>query len=874
MFDAAATQRLLDNLGNLTAEEMANTIALLDEIDARKRKILCQNDLLAFIAAVDPAYKFGAHLKRLGGLLMHIDEGTKDRLAVSMAPRFGKSQMISIYFPAWYIGRHPDHKVIMASHTADLAVDMARKVRNLMQTQEYKSIFPGVAIAADAKAAGKWNTTKGGEVFAAGVGGALAGRGGHLCVVDDPLSEQDLKAGNTSSLDVTYEWFRAGLRTRLMPGGRICVLHCLTGGTLVRLASGEDKPIRDVRPGDMVVSYKDSKYTAAKVIGWSNQGLDRVYTVALKSGNIIRGNWKHPLLVSFHGEEKWVTLKNLTPGMQLVSTKVAQTRRIPRPFEGCAKAATTKSGKKRRPLGGCSFESSIRSISVLLKGALTLPRLQQNPARASSATAWSGITKSTLTPQGVLSGTTGNGRVKFVLQKAVAALCRPKVFAVSVGVKPTTTRARPKARTTAQLNGVTRISKCNTESPGQLTTGCLQSKEGSVRYAGSLRMTETLPLSGKCGGSPWITAMLPERFVRYCVTPAISWLKNATRQIYYGRQLRILSATFDEVVSVTIGGDEEVFDIQVEGTESFLANGVVSHNTRWHARDLIGRLVKDAAMNPDADQYEVFEFPAILDTPNPVADPTALDFDPEAPATIQKSLWPEQWSLESLLRTKASMPAWQWNAQYMQTPTAQEAAVIKRDDIRWWPDKEPPKVDFTVQGWDTALTTKERSDYSVCQTWGVWTTDEGVTNVILLNRVKGKYEFPELKKVAFEQAKEWQPDSLIIETKASGQPLVDELRRSGVFVQEYSPGKGQDKLARMNAISDMYASHQVWFPETRWATEVVEELVAFPSGEHDDECDAMTLCLMRIRKGGLLKLASDHEDPERPFAFSQKRAYY
>jgi len=182
MFDAAATQRLLDNLGNLTAEEMANTIALLDEIDARKRKILCQNDLLAFIAAVDPAYKFGVHLKRLGGLLMHIDEGTKDRLAVSMAPRFGKSQMISIYFPAWYIGRHPDHKVIMASHTADLAVDMARKVRNLMQTQEYKSIFPGVAIAADAKAAGKWNTTKGGEVFAAGVGGALAGRGGHLCL--------------------------------------------------------------------------------------------------------------------------------------------------------------------------------------------------------------------------------------------------------------------------------------------------------------------------------------------------------------------------------------------------------------------------------------------------------------------------------------------------------------------------------------------------------------------------------------------------------------------------------------------------------------------------------------------------------------------
>lgn len=511
---------ILAKIGTMSHDEMAKTLALLDELEERKRVNLAQSDFLAFIAAVDPNYKFGRHLKRLGALLMEVESGLKDRIAVSMAPRFGKSLMISVYYPAWYLGRHPDHKLIVASHTVDLAVDMARKVRNLMQTEEYKRIFPGVAIAADAKAAGKWNTTKGGEVYATGVGGALAGRGAHLIVVDDPISEQDIKLGGTAQLDTIYEWFRAGLRTRLMPGGRIAVLH-----------------------------------------------------------------------------------------------------------------------------------------------------------------------------------------------------------------------------------------------------------------------------------------------------------------------------------------------------------------TRWHQRDLIGRLLKDGALNPDGDVYEMFEFPAILEVKNPVASPNHPEHDPEAPSTVKKSLWPEQWSLESLLRTKASMPAWQWNAQYQQNPTAQESAIIKRDDIQWWDKSTPPACDFIVQSYDTALTTKERSDYSVCQTWGVWTTEDGVDNVILLNRVKGKWEFPELKRMAHEQYKDWEPDSVIVEAKASGQPLIDEMRRSGIFVQDFSPGKGQDKIARVNAISDMFSSKQVWFPETWWASEVVEEVLAFPAGEHDDDVDALTLALIRIRKGGMVKLNTDIEDEDR-ISLPRRQAFY
>lgn len=279
-------------------------------------------------------------------------------------------------------------------------------------------------------------------------------------------------------------------------------------------------------------------------------------------------------------------------------------------------------------------------------------------------------------------------------------------------------------------------------------------------------------------------------------------------------------------------------------------------HTRWASRDVIGRLIKDAALNPDADQYEIFEFPAILNEGTPE----------------EKSLWPEQWSLEALQRTKASMPAWQWNAQYQQNPTAKESAIIKSDWIQWWKKENPPPCDFLIQAWDTALTTKERSDYSTCQTWGVWTNEaDGSTNLILLNRTKGKWEFPDLKRVAHDQYEEWQPDCVIIEAKASGQPLIDEMRRSGIFVQDFSPGKGQDKIARVNAISDMFSSGQVWFPETRWATEVVEELLAFPAGDHDDDVDSLSLALRRARQGGLLRLHTDHEDND---AFRRPRAAY
>ena len=480
----------------------------LDEIsryEAEQVKKIGQTDLLSFADHVYPGYKVGPHHRRLANIFEEIAAGKKKRVIVNIAPRHGKSELISYLAPAWFLGKYPHKKVIMASHTADLAIQFGRRVRNLVGSDNYHDIFPQIELQADSKSAQRWGTNFGGEYFAIGVGGALAGRGAHLIIADDPHSEQDLKSSNFTSLDATYEWFTAGLRTRLMPEGKICVLH-----------------------------------------------------------------------------------------------------------------------------------------------------------------------------------------------------------------------------------------------------------------------------------------------------------------------------------------------------------------TRWHLRDLIGRLTKDSAMNEDGDKYEIFEFPAILNENT----------------EEEKSIWPEQWSLEALQKTRASMHhiMWQWYAQYQQNPTASEAAIIKRDWIQWWKETDPPEVDFIVQSYDTALTTKERSDFSVCQTWGVFKDKKGVDNVILLNSVRNKYEFPELKVMALEQAQEWEPDSVIVEAKASGQPLIDEMRRSGIFVQDFSPGKGQDKIARLNAVADMFASGQVWFPETSWASTVVEELLAFPAGEHDDTVDACTLALMRVRKGGMMRLVTDQA--EEPFYRSRRVAYY
>ena len=224
-FDDVDVDHLLDNLDAFSEEEILEIDRMVDELNNRKANKAAYMDLIEFCKRMQPDYLVGKHHKILANMLMGIERGDKDRICVNIPPRHGKSQLVSIYFPAWFLGRNPDKKVMMVSHTTDLAVDFGRKVRNLISSDEYQAIFPTVRLAQDSKSAGRWNTNSGGEYYACGIGSALAGRGADLLLVDDPHSEQDVINGNFEVFEKAYEWFTFGARTRLMPGGRVAIIQ-------------------------------------------------------------------------------------------------------------------------------------------------------------------------------------------------------------------------------------------------------------------------------------------------------------------------------------------------------------------------------------------------------------------------------------------------------------------------------------------------------------------------------------------------------------------------------------------------------------------------------------------------------------------------
>jgi predicted phage terminase large subunit-like protein len=477
------------DFSHLPREKAEQAFIIAEELKQREIRKQSRDDFLTFVKSMWPSFIEGYHHRKMSQTFNRVARGELKRVIINMGPRHSKSEMSSYMLPSWLLGLKPDLKIIQATHTGELAVRFGRKIRDLVDTEDYKKVFPDVSLRADSKAAGRWETAKGGEYFAAGVGGAITGRGADVLIIDDPHSEQD--AMSETAMESAYEWYTSGPRQRLQPGGTIILVM-----------------------------------------------------------------------------------------------------------------------------------------------------------------------------------------------------------------------------------------------------------------------------------------------------------------------------------------------------------------TRWSKKDLTGQLIKAQALDPKADQWEVIEFPAIMPSGNPC--------------------WPEFWKIEELEGVRASLPHAKWAAQWMQEPTGGEGAIIKREWIRFWEQTTPPVPEYIIQSYDTAFSKSEKADFSAITTWGVFRneSESGNYQIILLDSVKDRLDFPELKKVAYESYIHWEPDSVIIEAKASGMPLTQELRAMGIPVQNYTPTRGNDKIARTNAVAPIFESGLVWIPETRFGEELVEELCEFPNGDNDDLVDSTTQALLRFRQGGFIRQPSDYEDDE------------
>ena len=321
-----------------------------------------------------------------------------------------------------------------------------------------------------------------------------------------------------------------------------------------------------------------------------------------------------------------------------------------------------------------------------------------------------------------------------------------------------------------------------------------------------------------------------------------------------GADLLIIDDPHTEQDAMNSQALERTFEWYTSGPRQRLQPGgsILLIMTRWNEKDLTGKLLS-AQKEVKADQWELIEFPAIMPSGKPV--------------------WPEYWTIKDLEGVKASIPGSKWNAQYMQKPTSEEGALIKREWWQDWEHEEMPVLEHVIQSYDTAFMKKQTADFSAITTWGVFRPSEDEPpNLILVDAIKGRYEFPELRRIALEQYGYWNPETVIIESKASGLPLTYELRKMGIPVINFTPSKGNDKHTRVNSVSPLFESGRIWAPkEMEFAQEVIEECAAFPYGDHDDLVDSMTQAVMRFRQGGLISHPEDYIDEPVP---PKQRTYY
>lgn len=299
-------------------------------------------------------------------------------------------------------------------------------------------------------------------------------------------------------------------------------------------------------------------------------------------------------------------------------------------------------------------------------------------------------------------------------------------------------------------------------------------------------------------------------------------------------------------------------------------NAIIIINTRWAVDDLTGRLLAQSVVDPNADRWEVLSIPAILDE-QAAELLTRISHEPKYrkylsgdPITFRAgdSFSPRRFPLKELLRSKGNMTQKKWAALYQQSPYEDEGGILPRQHWRKWKSDKPPACEFVVQSYDTAFETEEINDPSARTTWGIFKRPEdGKYACILLERLNKQMSFPDLREHAYEAFLEYQPDRVLIEKKASGHSLLQELRRKGVPI---TPWKVKDsKLARAHAASIVLEQGCVYYMDKSWAEEVIQQCAEFPNAKHDDLVDTCTQTWNWMRRMFWLQLTDepDEDDP-------------
>ena len=699
---------------NLTRSKLS--LPSLTEVQAAKAR----RSLLSFTEFTNPAYERAQHHIQIAAKLEAVERGEIDRLMIFMPPRHGKSELASKRFPAWALGRNPRRQIIAASYNSDLANDFGRNVRNIVAEPEFGQVFPSVNLAADSQAANRMNTNHGGAYVAAGVGTAVTGRGANIALIDDPFKDR-AEADSERRREMVWDWYRSTLYTRLMPGGAIVLIQCMTGDTPVLMANGAEKQLSNIKVGDVVATYEDGALSTSTVLNWINHGPDYVYAIKMSSGLTVKANERHPFLVERDGKQEWVKLRDLRIQDQVI-----------------------------RAIGGSGAGRFARlMIATSLRGpkdtaTLTIIRCD---------------------------GQMESGRLPSI-----------------------------------HVQDAKHISGTGMVSTSQNTNLCLKSRAEDAPFVGSYPEETSAHIGAE---SFALTIAMTESTSEACsVTTVILPLATERLSKCYSLPLDTFGITLDEIIDIVPAGRQDVFDIQIDRTENFIAGGLVSHNTRWHEDDLAGRLLEQ-----DAGQWDVLELPAV--------------------DSLGAALWPEWYDRPALDRIKATIGPREWSALYQQKPQPDDGTFFTRSMFQTW--ETLPELKY--YGTSDYAVTDGGGDYTVLRIWGI--DHEG--QIYRVGGWRGQtasdvWIEQQIDLIAKYKPLAWFGEGGVIQ-KAIEPMLKRRMRERQTFCRMEWMSSISDKPTRARSFQAMASSGRVYFERNA----DLGEFLVFPAGKHDDDVDCASL---------------------------------